>query len=508
MPLASCDDSRPDPDPVPTNQAPSADAGSNQAVRTSSQVTLDGSRSRDLNGDSLKYRWSLTARPFGSVAVLAGADSAHPTFTADVAGDYIASLTVNDGKLDSTNTATVTVTCTPTYALRGLNFSPYVDGQNPNLGATVGGAQITARLDIVRRYTRAIRTFGSSSGLEAIPALAKAAGLEVVAGAWISANTAANDVELTNLVANAASCKALLVGSEVLLRGDISEDALLAYIARVKAAAPSTPVGYADTYATLLAHPRVLAAVDVIYANFYPYWEGIGIDRAAAAIQNQYTQLVAAAGRKPVVVGETGWPSAGNTIGSAFASAENAATFFLNFVSWAEAKNVEYFYFEALNENWKTTEGPQGIHWGLWTADGLLKPGMQPVFDGNRSADTWTPSLEITHVPAYGSTEDLTGRVLYLVDPSQYKIVVYINVAGGWWIKPYASSPVTNIVSDGNWTTDVTTGTAGDDPHATQIAVYLETASYSPPILLGSIGLPNELAINSVTSQIITRAPT
>ncbi|MGB4583911.1 MAG: PKD domain-containing protein [Rhodoferax sp.] len=91
------------------NAAPVANAGVAQNVVSGALVTLNGSTSSDANGDSLTYAWTLTSKPSGSVAALTSATSAMPTFTADVAGTYVASLIVNDGKLNSTAT-TVTVT--------------------------------------------------------------------------------------------------------------------------------------------------------------------------------------------------------------------------------------------------------------------------------------------------------------------------------------------------------------------------------------------------------------
>lgn len=91
-----------------TNTPPVADAGPAQRVLHGVLVVLDGSASRDAEADPLAYRWTLTARPAGSAAVLAGA-GAHPTFTADAAGTYGVTLVVNDGKADSAP-ATVEVT--------------------------------------------------------------------------------------------------------------------------------------------------------------------------------------------------------------------------------------------------------------------------------------------------------------------------------------------------------------------------------------------------------------
>lgn len=91
------------------NAAPVANAGVAQNVVAGSVVTLNGSASSDANGDPLTYAWTLTAKPAGSAATLSSATSAKPTFTPDMVGTYVASLTVNDGKI---NSAVVTVAIT------------------------------------------------------------------------------------------------------------------------------------------------------------------------------------------------------------------------------------------------------------------------------------------------------------------------------------------------------------------------------------------------------------
>jgi len=67
-------------------------------------VTLNGSASSDANGDPLTYAWTLTAKPAGRTTTLAGATTATPTFTPDIAGSYVAGLTVNDGKVTRSRT--------------------------------------------------------------------------------------------------------------------------------------------------------------------------------------------------------------------------------------------------------------------------------------------------------------------------------------------------------------------------------------------------------------------
>ncbi|MBE1301423.1 MAG: YHYH protein [Alteromonadaceae bacterium] len=95
------------------NSAPVANAGSDQSVVVGSTVTLDGSGSTDANGDTLTYVWELTSKPDSSEASLDGATSENASFTADISGDYVASLVVNDGT-ENSDTDTVTITASNT----------------------------------------------------------------------------------------------------------------------------------------------------------------------------------------------------------------------------------------------------------------------------------------------------------------------------------------------------------------------------------------------------------
>jgi len=90
------------------NSAPVSNAGTAQAVTGTGTVTLSGSGT-DANGDTMTYKWYLTSKPINSVATLANSTTATPTFTPDIVGIYVATLIVNDGKVDSAPT-TVTIT--------------------------------------------------------------------------------------------------------------------------------------------------------------------------------------------------------------------------------------------------------------------------------------------------------------------------------------------------------------------------------------------------------------
>ncbi len=115
---------------TPTNHAPVANAGVDQTVETGQTIVLDGGGSSDPDGDPLSYQWTLSAKPAGSAAVLAGAATVRPSLTTDVTGVYIARLVVSDNKGGSAS-ATVTITATavnhpPTVSVQGSPVSGVV----------------------------------------------------------------------------------------------------------------------------------------------------------------------------------------------------------------------------------------------------------------------------------------------------------------------------------------------------------------------------------------------
>jgi len=110
--------------------APTANAGPNQTVRPNTVVTLNGSGT-DPQNLPLTFQWSLITKPAGSTAALSSATIANPTFTADLPGDYVAQLIVNNGTLNSApSTVTINTKETPPVANPGPN-------QTVQVGATV-----------------------------------------------------------------------------------------------------------------------------------------------------------------------------------------------------------------------------------------------------------------------------------------------------------------------------------------------------------------------------------
>ncbi|MDI7268293.1 MAG: PKD domain-containing protein, partial [Myxococcota bacterium] len=97
---------------VRANRVPRADAGAGAEVAVGATARLDGAASTDPDGDPLTFSWTIAARPAGSSADLAGADTATPSLAPDAAGAYEIELVVADG-LNASSPATVRVVAVP-----------------------------------------------------------------------------------------------------------------------------------------------------------------------------------------------------------------------------------------------------------------------------------------------------------------------------------------------------------------------------------------------------------
>lgn len=258
--------------------------------------------------------------------------------------------------------------------LHGLCFSAYVDGQEP--GSLITEEQIRERIEIIKPYTKWIRTFSCTDGNELIPAIAKEKGLKVMAGAWLSDNKELNEEEIANLikVAKQGNVDLVAVGNEVLYRRELSEQELLEYIYRVKEQLPGIEVGYVDAYYEFSNRPAITEACDVIFANCYPFWEGCHIDYSLLYMKQMYQSAVSAGKGKKVIISETGWPNRGSSFEASEPSFENALKYFINTQKWSLEENIDVMYFSSFDELWKIgDEGDVGAFWGLWDKDGNLK---------------------------------------------------------------------------------------------------------------------------------------
>jgi chitinase len=224
--------------PTPTNTVPVANPGPNQNVLTKTSVTLDASSSVDANGDTLTYKWAFKSRPSGSTAALSSITDAKPTFMADIAGIYVVTLIVNDGKVDSPP-VDVTITASVANAAPVANAGPDQNVKNGSVVTLDGSASSDANGDaLTYQWTMDARPTGSTAALSSAT-IAKPAFVPDVAGNYVlslivsdgSLKSVADSVTITSSrtnaapVANAGKDQNVPTRSTVTLDGRGSSDA-------------------------------------------------------------------------------------------------------------------------------------------------------------------------------------------------------------------------------------------------------------------------------------------
>lgn len=288
--------------------------------------------------------------------------------------DNILSLTGVGFENKSLDALTKTFNTLLNKGMHGLCFSPYLNGQEP--GSQLSEEQIKRRIEIIKPYTKWIRSFSCTDGNEMIPRIAHDYGLKTLVGAWLGKSKSINEQEINNAIelARQGHADILAIGNEVMYRGDLTEEELLAYMNRVKKEVPHIPVGYVDAYYEFEDRPEITAACDVILANCYPFWEGCQIDYSLLYMKDMYNRMLKIANDKKVIISETGWPNQGEKFYGAQPSLENALSYFINTQLWSAEDGIEIFYFSSFDELWKTSaEGDVGAYWGLWDSNEKLK---------------------------------------------------------------------------------------------------------------------------------------
>jgi exo-beta-1,3-glucanase (GH17 family) len=271
--------------------------------------------------------------------------------------------------------------------LRGIAYSPFRDCQNPHWGPFPTEAEVEEDIARLFHMTNGVRTYSALNITGEIPRIAHERGLPVCAGAWLGREKDAegNPVENENreeidtliAIANSVPLDCVIVGNEVLLRQDLTEAELLAYINEVKGAV-DVPVTTAETSERLLNHPDLVDALELLMIHIYPSWDGRSIDEAMDYVVQHYLYWRDNYPGKRIVIGETGWPSDGPTRGQAVPSLENQRRFFYSFLAVAELYDIEFYYFDAFDELWKR-EGGLGSHWGYAYSDRSGKHEVQSV---------------------------------------------------------------------------------------------------------------------------------
>lgn len=268
----------------------------------------------------------------------------------------------------------------PSGKLNSLSFAPFREGQGPLDEKFPTPEQIDADLRLMGEKTHTIRTYASAEGsMPTIPALARKYGLKMIQGAWLGSIKEDNKAEIAEVIrsanANPDVVKRVIVGNEVLLRGDLDSKKIIEYIREVKRSVKQ-PVSYADVWSMYMKHPELIKEVDFITIHILPYWEDepITVDQAPKHIERIFKQVQqeadAIAPGKPILIGESGWPGEGRQRGWSVPSVVNEAKFIRALIEVANKNGFDYNIVEAFNQSWKSElEGVVGANWGLYSVD-------------------------------------------------------------------------------------------------------------------------------------------
>jgi exo-beta-1,3-glucanase (GH17 family) len=254
-----------------------------------------------------------------------------------------------------------------------VSYSPFRDEQSPlDLSTRIDPAAIETDLLRLSQITDCVRTYSVDFGLDRIAEIAARHNMKVILGAWIGSDAVRNHREIATVTALAKQfpgvIRAIVIGNECLLRGEISPSDLANAIRDVKTQV-SVPVTYADVWEFWLRYREVYDAVDFVTIHVLPYWEDfpVAAGQAVTHLDEIRRKVATAFPGKEILIGEVGWPSAGRMREGALPSPANQARVIQNVLDWAAREHFRVNLIEAFDQSWKRElEGTVGGHWGLF----------------------------------------------------------------------------------------------------------------------------------------------
>jgi exo-beta-1,3-glucanase (GH17 family) len=261
----------------------------------------------------------------------------------------------------------------PDAKLQCVSYAPFRGLQSPLDPTThIEAEQIEQDLTQLAKISDCVRTYSIENGLDQVPGIAAKVGLKVIQGIWLGSNRLKNLAQISVAVRlskdYASVITALVVGNEVLLRGEMTTTDLAATIRLVKAQV-TVPVTYADVWEYWLRNREIYDLVDFVTIHILPYWEDLPVRAkfAATHVNSIRQQMAVAFPDKEILIGETGWPSAGRMREGALPSRTNQARVVSEILTLAKQENFRVNLIEAYDQPWKRRlEGTVGGYWGLF----------------------------------------------------------------------------------------------------------------------------------------------
>ena len=241
------------------------------------------------------------------------------------------------------------------HTLQCVSYAPYY-GKNQSpfiVGIKINPAQIDADLKRLATISDCVRTYSVGQGMDYVPEAAEKIGLKVYLGAWVGWTNADNEAEIKLAVKRANqypdTIKALIIGNEVFLRKEQTPATMQQYLSFAKSHT-KTPITYADVWEFWIKHKEMEKYVDFVTVHILPYWEDdpVAIDNALNHTSKVMSQL-STTFKKPILIGETDWPSVGRQRNESTPSLINQARYVREFLQLAHDKGWQYNIIEAVD---------------------------------------------------------------------------------------------------------------------------------------------------------------
>ena len=260
----------------------------------------------------------------------------------------------------------------PDAKLLCVSYAPFRGAQTPLVRPRTSRRNRSPRIwRNSPKYPIACAPIRSKTASIRFPELAAKVGLKVIQGIWLGSDRLKNLAQISTVIGLTKQypdvITAVVVGNEVLLRGEMTTSDLAAIIRSVKSQV-TVPVTYADVWEYWLRNREIYDAVDFVTIHILPYWEDFPIRAkyAAAHVDSIRKRLAVAFPGKEILIGETGWPSEGRMRAGALPSRTNQARVVSEILAMAKQENFRVNLIEAYDQPWKRRlEGTVGGYWGL-----------------------------------------------------------------------------------------------------------------------------------------------
>jgi exo-beta-1,3-glucanase (GH17 family) len=247
----------------------------------------------------------------------------------------------------------------PEAKLHCASYTPFRGSQTPfDPTMVIPKAQIEEDLKQLQPVTDCIRTYAVNQGIDQAVPVAAELGMKVLLGIWIGRNPVDNEAQIKTAIelakAHPETVKAIIVGNEVLLRGEQTGETLAEMAKRIRAESGAR-VTYADVWEFWLRAPDVLKqSVDFITIHILPYWEDdpLPVAQAVKHLETIVAEVQQKFPGREIVIGETGWPSEGRWREDAAPSIVNQARYLREFLVYAKAHDLDYNFIEAFDQPW------------------------------------------------------------------------------------------------------------------------------------------------------------